>query len=223
MNLFNITVCITGGNKGLGREIVKILLKQCKKIIVIDRSEQILKHNKIEYIRIDLYKSLPEPREVDIFISNLGMSLGNKKFDDISENEIDQMLFINIKLQFWFYKNFIYKKFVFINSVTSFRGIENYSLYCSCKSFIKTFNQSLLREGSNTMIVYPYKINTQMFKEIKCLGVLEPDYVAARVIKGLENDSKEIYVPFIFRYCEFILGLLPMCVTNWILNFLLKK
>lgn len=223
MQLLNSTICITGGNKGLGQAIVKLLLKKSKKIIIIDRSEQIFKHPKIEYIRIDLNKSLPEPQTVDIFISNLGMSLGAKNFNLVAETEIEQMLFVNIKLQLWFYKNFKFKKFVFINSVLGFRGIENYSLYCSCKSFIKTFNQSLLREKNNTMIVYPYKINTQMFREVKCVGMLEPEYVAERVVKGIEKDYREIFVPFVFRYCEFILGILPNCVTNWILNFLLKK
>ncbi|KAK6090661.1 hypothetical protein P3W45_000384 [Vairimorpha bombi] len=164
MILTNKTVCITAGNKGLGGEIVKLLVDKCKKVIVIDRSDPVYSHKKIVHIKVDLLKEKPDIEDVDIFISNLGMTLGPKEL--------------------WFYKNIRWKKFVFINSVMSYVGLENYSMYSACKSFIRIFNQSLLREKADTLIVYPYKINTSMFSEVTDFCTLD----ACDVAKSVNNN-----------------------------------
>lgn len=209
MILKDKSVCITAGNKGLGGEIVKLLLDKCSKIIIIDRSKQLIHHEKICYIQIDLNNEKPPIQEVDIFISNLGMSLGSKLVEEMTYEEMERMIYINISLQMWFYKHFKYKKFVFINSVMSFVGLERYSFYSASKAFIRILNQSLLREKRDTLIVYPYKINTPMFREVKDFWILEPTDVAFRVIRGIEKDEKEIWMPWIFRYSETLIGIVP--------------
>ncbi|WUR04168.1 short-chain dehydrogenase/reductase [Vairimorpha necatrix] len=223
MILTNKTVCITAGNKGLGGEIVKLLLEKCKKIIIIDRSDQITFHDKIHYIQMDISKELPPVQDCDIFISNLGLSLGQKLVKDMTYEEMEKMIYVNIKLQLWFYKNYKYKKFVFINSVMSFIGLEKYSFYSASKAFIRILNQSLIREKCDTLIVYPYKINTLMFKEVKDFWTLEASKVAESVIYGIENDKKEIWLPWIFRYTEALLGFLPRFVSYWIMDLIVKS
>lgn len=227
MILTNKTVCITAGNKGLGREIVKLLLNKCSRIIIIDRSEQLLKHDKITYIRIDLSNEKPPIQDVDIFISNLGMSVGPKTVDDMSYEEMCKMIHVNISLQIWFYKNFKYKKFVFINSVLSYVGLEKYSFYAASKAFIRILNHSLIREGKDTLIVYPYKIDTPMFKEVKDIYTLKAEDVAKQVVLGIEKDKREIWIPWFFKIFVLIFRIIPFCVESWILSnvskFFLRK
>jgi short-subunit dehydrogenase len=222
MILTNKTVCITAGNKGLGGEIVKLLVDKCKKVIVIDRSDPVYSHKKIVHIKVDLLKEKPDIEDVDIFISNLGMTLGPKEVNDMTYEDISNMIYININLQLWFYKNIRWKKFVFINSVMSYVGLENYSMYSACKSFIRIFNQSLLREKADTLIVYPYKINTSMFSEVTDFCTLDACDVAKSVVRGIENDAREIWLPFIFRYTELVFGIFPRFFINWILNIVSK-
>lgn len=224
MKLENSTVCITGGVEGLGASIVQLLVLVCKKVIVLDIQDQRFFHEKIEFIKCDLNKDFPKPQEVDIFISNAAISVGNKEFKDLSLAEIMTSINVNLTSTLKFYKLWKFKKFVFINSVVSMRGAEKYSMYCACKAFIRIFNQSLVRENNDTMIVYPYKIDTKMFKELNDrFLVLKTDYVAQEIIKGIETDKKEIYLPGIFKIMEFTFGILPNFMANILLNQTFSK
>ncbi|KAK6090660.1 hypothetical protein P3W45_000383 [Vairimorpha bombi] len=218
MDLQNTTVCITGGNDGLGLAMVKLLAKLCKKVIVIDRADQQFFDEKLEYIKMDLSEEKPEIEEVDIFISNLGMSVGFKYVDSISYEDVLKMLRVNVELPLWFYKNVKWKKFVFINSVMSFVGMEGFALYSASKGFIRLFNEGLQREKANTLIVFPYKLNTGMFSEVNDYGTLDVKDVAKDVIEGIEKDKKEIYLPFVFRYVEAMKGTMPVFVRNFVLD-----
>lgn len=219
MILKDSTVCVTGGVEGLGAALVELLVIMCKKIFVIDMQDQKFFHEKIEFIKCNLNEELPEPREVDVFISNVGISIGNKEFKDVTLEEIEKAININCNVTLKFFKTWKFKKFVFINSVMSIRGTERYSLYCGCKAFIRIFNQSLQRENHDTMIVHPYKINTNMFNELKNkFLVLKKEYVADQIIKGIEKDKKEIFLPKFFNIMEVTFGALPNFMANILIN-----
>lgn len=223
MKIEGSTICITGGNKGLGAELVKQMLNKSLKIHIIDRSEQILHHEKIIYYKMDLYKQKPRNLPFfDIVISNLGKNIGPTNFIKTSEEEIDEMIEINLKLHIWFFKNVQFRKFVFISSILSFIGLEKYSLYCASKAFLRIFNESLQNEKQNTMIVYPYKIDTKMFSEINDFFTLKASKVAEKIITGIEKDKKEVYIPYIFKPLSIIKKILPSFVINLILYFIVK-
>lgn len=223
MRLEGTTMCITGGNKGLGAELVRQLVSRVERIFIIDRSEQIYHHEKIRYIRMDLSKEKPvDLPPFDIFVSNLGKSVGPKTVEECSHEDIQEMIEVNINTHLWFIKNVKYEKFVFISSVLSFVGLEKYSLYCASKAFLRILNESLQREKKNTMIVYPYKIDTTMFSEINDIWTLKASNVAKEVINGIEKDHKEVYIPYIFKLALVLKAILPSFLLNFILFLIVK-
>ncbi|AFN83859.1 putative short chain oxidoreductase [Encephalitozoon romaleae SJ-2008] len=223
VNLAGKTVCLTGGSRGLGLEIAKELAKKGSYVHVIGKSPQSFGHENIKYYQIDLLKEKPDiTTPFDIVISNLGTSVGNKRFDDMEYNEVMDMLKLNVELHLWLLKNVRYKKFVFVNSILSQQGLPEYSMYCASKSFIHTLNQSLRREGKDTMIIYPYKINTPLFREVRDVWTLDANYVAVRLLKDIENGVREDFVPWIFKPIILISRMIPMFIQDR-LSSLVKK
>ncbi|EEQ82877.1 hypothetical protein NCER_100361 [Vairimorpha ceranae BRL01] len=225
MNLLGSIVGISGGNGGLGLALVKILVNICEEVVVVDSSDmcqELSELPNVSYVRCDLLKERPRPFTVDVFIANVGMSMGPKLVKDAEFKEMCEMIALNISSHLWFFKNVKHKKFVFIDSVLAFNGMEYYSMYCACKSFIHTFNEGLQREGHDTLIVYPYKINTDMFKEIKDYGTLDVNNVAESVVDAIKTDKKSLFLPRVFTLTETIKGALPSFVKNWVLDRISK-
>lgn len=82
-------------------------------------------------------------------------------------------IFFNLNIHLLILKATNYKKVAFICSFLSMTDLPNNSIYCSCKSFISTFNESLRREGKESYIIYPYKVNTDLFKKVKDFFTLD--------------------------------------------------
>lgn len=215
MSLSGKTVCITGGTRGLGLELAKELVRRGSYVHVIGRSGQPFFHPNMVYHKMDLSQERPVlPVTLDIVISNLGTSVGNKRFDDMEYKEIVEMLDMNVGLHLWLLKNLKYRKFVFINSVLSQQGLPEYSMYCASKAFIHTLNQSLRREGKDTTIVYPYKINTLLFKETRDICTLDAAYVARRVLDDVEHGVKEDFIPWIFGFVNLLASVMPIFLQD---------
>jgi short-subunit dehydrogenase len=210
MSLKGKTVLLTGGSRGLGLELMKELIKRGATVHAVARSEQPFEHPSVIYHRLDLSREKPEINiAFDVVISNLGTSPGNKTFDEMTYGEITEMLDLNVGLHLWLLKHIRYGKFVFVNSVLSIQGLPEYSMYCASKAFIHVLNQSLRREGKDTTIIYPYKINTALFKETRDFWILEAGHVAKRLLDDIERGTKEDYVPYIFAFAGFVLAMLP--------------
>ncbi|KAF9764805.1 Protein dhs-3 [Nosema granulosis] len=223
MRIEGSTICITGGNKGLGAEIVKKVIDRASRVFVIDRSEQIFSHEKIAYIRMDLASEKPVGLPcVDILISNLGKNIGPKTVEEMSDKDIKEMVEINIYTHLWFLKNIKFKKIVFISSVLALIGLEKYSLYCASKAFLRILNESIQREKVDSMIVYPYKIDTPMFQEINDFCTLKAEKVAECVIQGIETDKKELFIPYIFKIALVLKTILPSIIVDVILKLIVK-
>lgn len=223
MDFYNRTVCVTGGASGLGLEITRALLAQLAIVVVIDCIEQPIIHKNLTYYQIDLSKERPIlDTKFDVFISNLGTSVGSKSFDEMTMEEIELMLLLNVSIQLHFLKRMEYKKFVFINSILSFHGVPQYSMYCAVKAFIRTLNESLVMEGKDTLIVYPYKINTQLFKEVRDIFTLDAKYVAKRVLRDISKHHTEDFIPSPIKYADKLLYLLPTFLRNVIVSWITK-
>ncbi|KAH9411490.1 putative short chain dehydrogenase [Ordospora pajunii] len=215
VDLSGKVVCVTGGSRGLGLEITKELLKRGAHVHAIGRSAQPYFHPNLSYHQMDLLLQKPDlGTPFDIVISNLGTSVGNKRFCDMEYQEITDMLHMNVELQLWLLKNIPHTKFVFVNSVLSQQGLPEYSMYCASKAFIHTLNQSLRREGRDTVIIYPYKINTTLFNEIRDVWALDAKAVATRVVNDIENGTREDFMPWIFGPISHIFRIMPLSVQD---------
>lgn len=216
-------VCITGGSKGIGFEIVKVLLEKGCIVHSISRSKPEIIHENLVCHQQDLYYLLPDLNgPFDVVIMNIGVNPGSKPFDEITEEEIDRTVFLNLDIHLKLAKRLKYKKIVFIDSILSFSGTPNNSLYCASKAFISVFNQSLRREGKDTYIVYPYKVNTKLFDEIRDFFTVDKTRLAKIIVSDIENNVKMRTVPCFFALVLLLEAVFPICVTDFMSKTVIK-
>lgn len=210
-------VCITGGSSGIGLEMVKILLSKGAVVYNMSRRIPPVSNKNLITLQADLYKNIPELNvDLDVAIMNIGVNIGSRSFDNMSEEEIDRSIYLNLNIHVVLARRLRYKKIVFINSVLSLTGLPNNIIYCGSKSFISSFNDSLRREGKDTYIVYPYKVNTELFNEIKDFLTVDKNYLASIIISDIEHGVKKRTVPFYFYLIVFMEIFLPTLIGDFI-------
>lgn len=200
----NLRILSTGGGSGLGLELTKQFLSESALVTVYDIKEQPFEDENLSYFQEDLLETIPEGGDYDIFVSNVAYYSGKKDFSDITEDEIKKDIKINIELPLMILKKNKIKKIVFINSILCFQGFTFTSMYAASKSYFHTFNQSLRQDNYDTLIVYPCKIDTPMFKDIKIGSGFSAKYVAEKVLEAIRNNDKQIFIPFYIRILSYV-------------------
>lgn len=224
MDLRGKRICITGASYGIGFELAKILLARGAIVHSIARSPTTLESPNLFHYQVDLCKRIPGIAHIDfdILIMNVAVSAGPRRFDDLSYAEIERTIYLNMMVHMRLMKELRHKKVVFIDSVASMSGIPCYSLYCATKAFISTLNEALVLEGKDTYIIYPYKVNTQLFREMRDFMTLNKVSLAETIVSDIEKGVRQRTVPCIFRTVPLLKMLLPISVWDFILKILIK-
>ncbi len=157
------TVIITGGNKGIGLDIVKSFINANYNIIVGARSDNGFQDNfskKIIFKKIDVKNqkdhftlieiAKKEFGRLDCFVNNAGFSAW-KPINEIDEDFIEDILSTNLKGTFWGCKaaSSVMQEgasILNISSIAGKRGSANNSAYCSSKFGVNGLTQSLSKE-----------------------------------------------------------------------------
>ena len=221
-------VLISGGSTGIGFETIKILIDKGAKVHSLSRTKPMLDHPNLRIYLIDLYEKTPELDDFyDVVILNLGANPGQKTFEELTIEEIERFIYLNLNIHLLMLKLVRCNKIVFVNSVLSMIGVPNNSLYCACKSFISTFNESLRGEGKDTYIICPYNVNTHLFSEVQDFLTLDKALVAKSIISDVEKERKYRVLPGIFRIFPMIKAIIPISGMDYIvktlLNLFIKK
>lgn len=224
LDLKNKVICITGASYGLGLEITKILLSKKAIVHSIARSESPIENSNLFHHRTDLNEGIPDIQDIkfDILIMNVGYNPGRVPYDKLAYNEVERAVRLNILVHLELISRLRHKKIVFINSVVSMVGIPDFSLYCASKAFISNFNEALQREGKDTYIVYPYKINTGFFQQMKDFMTLDKKYLAQIIVRDIEHGVRKRTVPCVFAILTFLQCIIPDCVINFVIKILIK-
>jgi 3-oxoacyl-[acyl-carrier protein] reductase len=170
----NKTAIITGGGRGIGKEITILLGKQGANIVVCSRTEseinsvvkeikQLNSQVSVLGVKCDvsissqvnsLVKSAEKfgSKTIDILVNNAGVAF-NKKLIDTSEEEWDQTINTNLKGAFLFTKAvlpyMIARKsgvILNVNSGAGKAGFSNLSSYCASKFGLLGLAESLALE-----------------------------------------------------------------------------
>nr|XP_014266735.2 epidermal retinol dehydrogenase 2 isoform X2 [Maylandia zebra] len=177
-----------------------------------------------------------EVGDVSILVNNAGIVTG-KKFMDAPDSLIEKTMDVNIMAHFWTYKAFLpamiannHGHLVSIASSAGLIGVNGLADYCASKfaavGFAESVGLELLatgKDGVKTTIVCPYFINTGMFdgcqtKWPKLLPILNPDYVAKKIIHAVLTDQVYLLLP---RSMYLIAGLKN--VLQWKLRYLFGR
>jgi NAD(P)-dependent dehydrogenase (short-subunit alcohol dehydrogenase family) len=199
------SMVITGGSRGIGRDITKAFLEAGYKVIVGARTKGDIKdldsknlifhpmdvrdesaHKELADIAINVTGRL------DVWINNAGLSAW-KPIESIDEDFFDELMGVNLKGAFWGCKVAAeaMKKnggtIINISSLAGKRGSTNNSMYCATKFGMNGLTQSLAKElgpqGIRVNALCPVLIKTEGLLE-----ALKSDYSPA---KGDPNNFIE--------------------------------
>lgn len=179
-------------------------------------------------------------KSIKIEIGNVSLLINNagyvycKTLLDLPDEEIEKTFKINILAHYWTTKAFLkdmmkenHGHVVTVASVAGILGMYNCTDYCATKFAAIGYHESLLAElkthgfdGINMTLVCPYLINTGMFDGVKprLMKMLEPEYVAEEVVKGLLMNKENVVLPECAKFLLPLKYLLPAKV-NWALMY----
>ncbi|CDR44457.1 CYFA0S14e02894g1_1 [Cyberlindnera fabianii] len=241
-------VLVTGGGSGLGREIVRELkARHIPKVIVFDIN--IPNENSqipgVHYFKCDIsdkekIQKLSEKIQseigiVTVVINNAGIASG-KSLLELSFEEIDKMVKVNMLSSFYMVKTFLPNMLLmkrgYIVSVASVLGYmtpSRLTAYGAAKSGMIAFHESLSYElgpplgndtGVKTLLVCPGQLKTPMFKGVNTPSnilapELEPSYVAQKIVRAIECGRRgEIQMPFYGHFLP-LFRALPWPITQF--------
>jgi 3-oxoacyl-[acyl-carrier protein] reductase len=184
-------IIVTGDTRGLGLEIVKLLLKNRENVVIgiskslkvnkkIFTQEQISRYihinfdlSKTERIKAIFIHKIKKYGKVYGLVNNAAIA-----YDDLvtnaSNNKLDRMLKINLLAPIFFTKfcirnmilNNIPGSIVHISSISSKTGYKGLSMYAACKGALESFSINVAREwgikGIRSNCVLPGFMETDM-------------------------------------------------------------
>ncbi|XP_041268688.1 epidermal retinol dehydrogenase 2 [Onychostruthus taczanowskii] len=191
--------------------------------------------------RQDVYRLADQVKkevgDVSILINNAGIVIG-KRFLDSPDSLVEKTMEVNTMAHFWTYKAFLpamiaanHGHLVSIASGAGLCGTSQASDYCASKfaavgfaESVDTEMRALRKTGVKTTTVCPYVINTGMFDGVKSkwphvLPVLEPEYVAERIISAVRQNQEVLFIPRIIYVFYFLKSFLPVKVTVLLLDY----
>lgn len=169
-------------------------------------------------------KTVAECGNIDILINNAGIVTSNKTFDKQTAEEIKRTININTIAPMLVARailpDMLRRNRGHICNITSAGGMlgnPKMSVYGASKwgaiGWSESMRIELQSSKSNVHVttVAPYYINTGMFDGVtsKVFPILEPEFVAKKVVKAIEKNSNFAGIPFGFHFIRFWQGILP--------------
>ena len=211
------------GAKIVGWDINEEGLRETQTLINSEFPESEQDNDRFTFAKVDItnrhqvYEEAEKiGKPVDILINNAGIVTRNKFIADKDDVGIIKTFEVNIISHFWTLKAFLPKMMeqnrghiVTIASVAGYGGSARLTDYNASKFAAVGFHESIvfeLREQGFTdtipcTIVCPYIIDTGMFagcgknKIDFLLPILQPDYVANKIVEGILYNQREVIVP----------------------------
>lgn len=233
------TVVITGSARGLGFEMAKVFRKNNFNVVISDLNEKKLELSKNELMKIEgkgdvLYHvcdvtktdtivslidfTVENFQNIDIWINNAGVNQPDKAIWELSDEEINIVLNVDLK------GTIISSKYIMERMVKqgygSIYNVEGYgsndakmlglSIYGTSKRAITYFTEALAKENDvkNTGVI---------------VGKLSPGIMITDFIQNALGDKSKIELPEKTKKVYNILGDYPDVVANFLVNGMIKN
>lgn len=160
---------------------------------------------------------------IDILINNAGIVVG-KYFHEHSLDDITNTMHINANAPMYiaheFLQDMMNQNSGHICNIASLAGLisnPRMSVYASSKWAVIGWSDSLrlemekLKKNVHVTTVGPYYMSTGMFAGVKSkIPILDPEKVAAKIIRAIEKDKILITMPFGYRAVRLLQGILSI-------------
>lgn len=253
------TVVISGASGGLGFSISKMLIEKygCN-IIGIARSEQKLLKNietlgplkdKFTYHLFDVSKKenwvnfanylQSNNVKIDVLINNAGFMLPFSKFENYSDNEVDEIINTNfiacvnsVKLLLPLLKQSSTPAIINVSSAAGLCAVVGQSMYCATKFAVKGFTETLQQDYRKQIYVggvYPGFIRTDILsrqktdtKNNKLINfVMKPlDKATKKIVKRIHRKKKRTVMGFDGCFMSFFGRMFPKFTPSVITSVL---
>lgn len=215
------TVIVTGGSKGIGKDIALSFAKLGANVIIVGRGKEALNQTLVELQRFDgrhkafssdvndikaVRKIVDEVVEelgtVDVLVNNAGVNIAKPALE-VTEEDWDKVLDTNLKSVFFFSqavaRHMIEQKkkgrIINIASQMSFVGYIKRAAYCSSKGGLVQLTKALAvewaKQGINVNAVAPTFIETEFTAEMFVDEDFQKD-VKSRILLGQLPKPKDI-------------------------------
>lgn len=172
---------------------------------------------------------------VDILINNAGIVTG-KTLLACSDAAIERTFQVNTLALFWTVRALLPAMIaqgrghvVTIASAAGLGGTSRLTDYCASKFAAVGFDESLrlelrrLGHPVRTTVVCPWYIDTGMFQGVRTrfpglLPILQPDYVARRILGAVQRDRKRLVMPR-FVMAVLLIRVLPLGLFDAMMRF----
>ena len=186
--------------------------------------------SKPEMVALAYRKTISDCGNIDILINCAGIITSNKTFDQVETDEIIRTININTVAPMLVARealpDMLKRNRGHICNITSAGGMlsnPKMSVYSASKRGATGWSDSIRielqdrRSDVHVTTVAPYFIKTGMFEGVKSpiIPILRPEYVAKRVIRGIERNKSFCGIPFGFHFIRFWQAILPVKVFDW--------
>ena len=223
---------ITGANSGIGHELARLLRKSGKKLILIDRKTDrlkdfakdiVLEADLADYEDLKKISETVRDRKIYCLVNNAGVGF-RKSTNEIAVDEIMQSVLVNalapILLTKLLLDAMIENGSVVVNIASSvaYNPLPHMSLYSSTKAMLMNWSESLTYELRNTNRVITFspsgtdtdfQARAGVKKTDGGKGLLEPSYVAGRIIKAVHKNTPVVILGWKTQLLLFFSKFLP--------------
>jgi short-subunit dehydrogenase len=212
MELNNKLAVVTGVSKGIGLEVVKLLLEKGSVVAGWGRTKPDLIHPNFHFFSCDVSEEKSVEMayqatvaqlgsDIRILVNNAGFGVAGS-MEEMSSSDWKAMFDTNVHGIFYVTKRFIPAMkaadeghILNVASIAGLNGVANFSGYVGTKHAVRGISHSLYMElrdfGIKVSTIYPGSVQTNFFDEIPGMNahenMMRPQDVALTIVQTLET------------------------------------